>query len=99
HRPPGHELLDSRTDSLQRVERALTVHVHGGKVPEIREDLDQPLSVLVRTGARRVGRFKLSIVRVYGGERGLVARRAKPEMNHMRAEPGVADERRMQLKR
>ena len=73
------------------VERHLTRHGHRGAVPDIPQDLDQSLGVLVRTGARRVRRFKLSSVCVYGAERGLVARRAKPEMNHLRAKPGMAE--------
>lgn len=86
-----------RTDSVERVERALTRHGHRSMVPKIREDLDQSLGVLVRAGARGVRRFQLCIVEVRRGERGLVAGWAKPQMNDVRTEPRMADEGRMEL--
>ena len=56
-------LRGSRTHSLERLEGALTRHVHSGVVTEIGQDLDQALSVLIGAGAWRARRLEVFVVR------------------------------------
>ena len=81
------------------VKRALARHVHTSAVAQVREDLDQPLRVLIRAGARSVSRLELSVVRIRRGDLWLVTGWAQPEMDHLRPHSRVPHERRVKLER
>lgn len=89
----------SRADSLECLESTFAGDVHPGEMPEVGQDLDQPLRVLIHAATRIVGWFQLSLIHVPRRERRLVTERAQRQMDNVRPQPGMSDERRMQLKR
>ncbi len=64
---------------------------------QIREDLDEPLSVLVRAGSRR--ECGLEMILVGRCDRRFVTWRSQSEMDDVRRESGVPDEGRMKFER
>jgi len=86
-------------DALELRERLLAGNVHRGVNGQAVEDLDQLMSVLVRTRPRRERRVQLLVGMLGRDRHGHVPGRAEHQVHRDRRDALMADERGVQLER